>query len=179
MRSQEKTALNKIHRKPLLLERPKVLTKMCWKMGVFKASTTLLTFSSPWASTPMVEPLPWAALGGFCHLWGCEVKLPFLGTTEPLLRDSWEGVWGCEGAKPSFWGWCAVSPFFCAIFSSHVNVLSGCLFHEPIIFAQSIFAFKFNIFRKLCSFWRFAQVHLVPWRKLTMKSHSTQVTALE
>lgn len=68
-----------------------------------------------------------------------------------------------------------LSLLFSVLYSvqSHVNVLSGCLFHEPIIFTQSIFAFKFNIFRKLCSFWRFAQVHVVPWRKLTMKSHST------
>lgn len=69
---------------------------------------------------------------------------------------------------------CCLFVFMSYIQSSpHVNVLSGCLFHEPILFTQSIFAFRFNIFRKPRSFWRFAQVHSVPWRKLSMKSHST------
>lgn len=69
---------------------------------------------------------------------------------------------------------CCLFLFLCYIQPSpHVNVLLGCLFHEPIIFTQSSFAFKFNIFRKPRSFWRFAQVHSAPWRKLTMKSHST------
>lgn len=37
----------------------------------------------------------------------------------------------------------------CYIQSSlHANVLSGCLFDEPIIYTESIFAFKLNIFKK-------------------------------
>lgn len=57
----------------MLWERPKLLTKMCWKMGLHKASHHLLTLISLWVSMIMVEPYsPFASgcFGGFWYLFG-------------------------------------------------------------------------------------------------------------
>lgn len=92
MRSQEKTALNEIHRKPLLLERPKVLTKMCWKMGVFKASTTLLLLALPEAAHPW-----WSLCLGL--IWEDFDTFEGVRWSFPSMEAPQNHCWGCHGKK--------------------------------------------------------------------------------
>lgn len=176
MKSQSKTALNK----RLLWERPKLLTKMRWKAGLHKASHHL-PLSPPCASQHArggaTVPLHLVALEGFDTYWAVRWCFSFLGVSQRTIVE--DSMWrSAEMLRSQTFLLRATMRWLvfllCYIPSSlHVNVLSGRLFDEPVIYTESIFAFKLNIFRKQCSFWRFTQVHSVPWRKLTMKSHST------
>lgn len=155
----------------------KVLTKMCWEMGVFKASHHSAHF---WLSLSQHTRAGAFALCCFWRIlihvgmWG-EALLPWRhhrATAEGFMGRS-VVMWRSQTSLPRVM--CCLSFSLCYIQSSpHVNkCVIRMSFPWPVIFTQSIFAFKFNIFRKLCSFWHCAQVPLVPWRKLTMKSHST------
>lgn len=165
---------------PLLWERPKLLTKMSWKTGQHKASHHF-----PRSYLCLSQRAHGGALQSLCIwlLWRVLMPVgdvrwgfPFLVVSQRTIVE--DLMWRSAEMLRSQTFLLRVTMrclFFllCYIRSSlHVNVLSGCLFDEPVICTESIFAFKLNIFRKRCSFWHFTQVHLVPWRKLTMKSHS-------
>lgn len=165
--------------KPLLWGRPILLTKMCWKVGLHKASN-----HSPRSYLCPSQHAHGRSSKSFCIslLWRVLIPVgdvrwgfPFLvGSQRPIAVGL---MWRTAEILRSQTFFlrvkiCYLFFFCCAIFSLHVNVLSGCLFDEPIIYTESIFAFQLNIFRKQCTFWHFTQVHIVPWRKLTMKSHS-------
>lgn len=149
------------------------------KWDCTKLPTTFLTLISVWVSTlrrSLTIPLHLVALEGFVPVGDVRWGFSFLVVSQRTIVEDW--MWRNADILRSQTFPLRVT-MHCLFFllcyihcSLHVNVLSGCLFNEPIIYTESIFAFKLNIFRKQCSFWRFTQVRLVLWRKLTMKSHS-------
>lgn len=69
-----------------------------------------------------------------------------------------------------------LSLYFAVLYS--VQFSCKCIIWMSVQWAHYLYCFQAKYFQEAVLLWHFTQVHLVPWRKLTKKSHSTSAVCI-